>query len=311
MRLAVAAVLLAGCPTPRQPPAIRTLEAQRTTASLVGEWRWIHLTETRGTRRVEDERWQFVPRGPGEVVGRYHREVIVQSTDGRPFDCNQMTTYTQRAQFEVVVVPGAAGTIVRETGYKTEPSPCDHGFRKLGEYVATVGEQQTTLSWPAGTATLLRIGPPPAALAEPAWAGANPTALGDWRWSAAWTEPRGSRRIATEAWELGLGPDETIAGTVVRTIETIDPEGAPFACAGSDRWTQTERVAVEARREGEVWRLREVAVEASPHPCRQSSPGRVLDEAIAEQIGDHLVLEWRGDRKQVLSRQVEDHQAEM
>jgi hypothetical protein len=303
MRRAAVLVLVAGCgSTPHPAPGARTLDGQRVPASLLGEWRWIHLTEATGTRRVEDERWQFVRDGGGSVVGRYQREVLVQSTDGRPFDCNQLPAYTQRAVFDVAVTPGANGSIIKETAYRTEPSPCDHGFRRLGEYVATIGEQQTTLTWPDGAATLLRIGPPPAALAEPTWAGDAPSPLGGWRWSAAWTDPRGSRRIATEAWELAAGPDDTIAGTVVRTLETIDPDGAPFACAGSDRWTQTERVAVEARREGEVLRVREVAVEATPHPCQRTSPGRILDEALAEQIGDHLVLEWRGDRKQVLSR---------
>jgi len=300
-----AAVALAGCgPTPPRPPS--GPGDPRVPATLVGEWRWVQLTEDGSTRRTEDERWQFVPRPgstSGAVIGRYLRDVTVQSTDGRPFDCNQSTEYHQRAMFDVEV----AGSVIRETSYRAEPSPCDHGFRKLGQYTATVGEQRATLSWDGGVATLLRIGPPPPALAEPSWPGDHPIELGAWQWSASWLEPRGPRRTAAEDWEIANGPDGTLDATVVRTVETVDADGATIACAGSDRWTSTERIAVEIRRDGEILRLREVAVETTPHPCRKASPSRVLDDATAEQIGDSLVLEWRGDRRQVLIRPAGEH----
>ena len=35
---------------------------------------------------------------------------------------------------------------------------------------------------------------------------------------------------------------------------------------------------------------------------RKLSPNRILDDATMEQIGDFLVIEWRGDRREVLSR---------
>jgi hypothetical protein len=274
----------------------------RAAASLVGEWRWVQLVEDPGVRRTEDERWQFIPVKAGMVIGRYQREVTVQSTDGTPFACNQALEYRPRAVFDVEVAATRDGVVVHETKYRVEPSPCDHGFRKLGEYVAIVGEQQVVLSWGGGQETLLRTGPPPAALAEPSWPGDAPSELGAWAWSATWREPRGPVRTATEAWEIANGPEGTLDATVTRTIDTVDPDGEPIACAGADRWTATERVAIEGRREGDLVRLREVAVEATPHPCTQTSPNRVLDDATMQQIGDFLVLEWRGDRRQVLGR---------
>jgi hypothetical protein len=297
----VAAVLAAACgPGSRHPKDPR--RDVRAAASMVGEWRWVQLIEDPGLRRTEDERWQFVPTKTGAVIGRYQREVTVQSTDGTPFACNQALEYRQRAVFDVEVAAGEDGAVVKETKYRVEPSPCDHGFRKLGEYVATVGEQQVVLRWGIGEATLLRTGPPPAALAEPAWPGDDPNMLGAWAWSATWREPRGPTRTSTEAWEIANGPDGTLDVTVLRTTDTIDPDGETIACAGADRWTATERVAIEGRAEGDLIRLREVAVEATPHPCTAMSPHRVLDDATMEQIGDFLVLAWRGDRRQVLSR---------
>lgn len=299
--LAVLVLVLVGCGPTQRPTGPGSID-QRMPASLVGEWRWVQLTEDTGTRRVEDERWQFVPGGIGMVRGRYQRDVTVQSTDGRPFECNQATEYRQRAVFEVEVTAASGAAIVRETGYRAEPSPCDHGFRKLGQYTATVGEQQAVLRWDSGEATLLRTGPPPRALSEPSWSGDHPDPLGAWQWSATWREPRGPRKTATEQWEIANGPDATLNATVVRTVETSDVEGAAIACAGTGQWTSTERIALDGRRDGDVLRFRETAVEATPHPCQRTSPNRVLDDATVEQIGDFLVLEWRGDRRQVLRR---------
>jgi hypothetical protein len=289
---------LAGCPAAGKPP-VNPDHDPRIAATIIGEWRWVQLVEEDGTRRTEDERWQLVPDGTGMGVrGRYVRDVTVQSTDGEPFACNQAQEYRQRAVFDVVV----AGRVIRETGYRTEPSPCDHGFRKLGEYTATVGEQRVVLAWDGGEATLLRTGPPPAALAEPAWAGDRPSPLGAWTWAATWQDPRGARRNAAEEWTIAKGPEDSLNISVVRTVESVDPDGEAIECAGADRWTVVERVAMEAHPEGEILRIRETAVETTPHPCRAMSPNRVLDDATVEQIGDYLVVEWRGKRRQVLRR---------
>jgi hypothetical protein len=294
------AALAAGC-GPRPPGAGAT--DPRIGATLIGEWRWVQLTEENGTRRTEDERWQFVPRPDATVAGRYLRDVTVQSTDGRVFDCNQAAEYRQRAVFELEL----AGDVVRELSYRTEPSPCDHGFRKLGSYHVQVGEQQATLTWDGGEATLLRVGPLPGALAEPVWSGDRPTPTGAWTWNATWREPRGPRRTATETWAITggatTGADGVLTGTVTRSLETIDPDGATIPCAGADRWTEAERITIELRRTGELYRLRELEADAgTPHPCRATSPARVLDDATVEQRGDYLVIEWRGDRRQVLRR---------
>ena len=38
------------------------------------------------------------------------------------------------------------------------------------------------------------------------------------------------------------------------------------------------------------------------NPCLRATARRTLDEATAEQIGDFLVLEWRGKRREILYR---------
>ena len=81
------------------------------------------------------------------------------------------------------------------------------------------------------------------------------------------------------------------------------PDGASqLACAGAPSWTFDDAYVVEATRDGDAWRFYELAAQPGDHPCLRATPRRHLDEATAEQIGDHLVLVWRGKRRQVLYR---------
>jgi hypothetical protein len=59
---------------------------------------------------------------------------------------------------------------------------------------------------------------------------------------------------------------------------------------------------LDGHREEEHWHFYERATEPGDHPCLRVTPRRALDEATAEQLGDYLVLEWRGKRRQVLYR---------
>jgi hypothetical protein len=268
---------------------------------LIGTWRWVHQTRDLHTRRTEREQWWLVPAGD-LVVGRYLREVEVASVDGTPFRCNQDVRYLQRALFDVVVEPSPAGPQVRETAVRTEASPCDHGFRRLGGYQAEVGTALTRLRWPDGEATLVRVGPAPAALPDPRWPGDAPTLAGRWRWSARSRDGAHARDHA-EAWDLRgdlmAGP---IEGTVERVVTSRWPAGAAPRCAHGGVAVRRERVRVQGERAAGEVRLREVELLALSDDCPGPASGRVFEEAVLEQLGDHLLLQWRGARPQVLQR---------
>ena len=51
-----------------------------------------------------------------------------------------------------------------------------------------------------------------------------------------------------------------------------------------------------------VEHFHELAAEPGDHPCLRATPKRTLDEATAEQLGDYLILEWRGKRHEILYR---------
>jgi hypothetical protein len=261
-------------------------------------------TEEAGTTRVEEEAWRFAPdRGvAGRLAGRYVRSVEVRSSDGIPFHCDQRARYRQRALFDVTVDPEGDGLVVHETGYITEPSPCDHGFRKTGDYHAHLAGERLVLAFDGGDQTLWKTDDGSGPLPDAPWPVAYDPS-GPWRWDATTYDPSGDIRDEHEWWEVTPRDDKNrIDLTYRRRVTITSVDGKPIACAKAPSWSFDDAYVLDGQREEEHWHLWERAVEPGDHPCLRATPRRSLDEATAEQIGDYYVLEWRGKRRQVLYR---------
>jgi hypothetical protein len=291
----------AGTPTTRAAPPAQ----QFTLLDLIGGWRWVYRTDEAGTSRVEDERWRLRPDPavPGHLVGRYVRSVEVHSVDRVPFQCDQRPWYRQRAVFDVQAELDEAGRgfVVRETGYATEPSPCDHGFRHIAEYGVAPAGNRLVLRWDGGAQTLWKTDDAVQAGPELPWpASYQPT--GPWRWDATTIDAQGNLRDEHEWWEITRRTDSRLDATYRRRVTVRSPDGTPLVCAGAPSWAFDDAYVLEGQREEEHWHFYERAVEPGDHPCLRTTPRRTLDEATAEQIGDYFVLEWRGKRHQILYR---------
>jgi hypothetical protein len=287
------------CRGPHDPEAL-TLSDIADLRDLTGTWAWQHGSDVDGVHRHEDERWSFTADLPWpEVRGQYQRTVELTATDGVPFTCAQATRYRLASSVAVAVTPAAGGATLTETSYQVAPSPCDRGLRRLATYRARwLDRDSLRLDWDDGTATLRRADPPPP---PPPRAEPTPPA-GAWRWSArSWTAGR-LVQVEDERWELTVGPDGEAGGHYRRTVTVRDPDGAIVPCAGAPGYQFVDRYLVRGRPRGEALYLREVAVAAGDHPCLAGAPSRALDEARVEVIGDHLILTWRGNRRQVLTR---------
>jgi hypothetical protein len=263
----------------------------------------MYHTEEAGTSRVEEEVWRLRPdpAAASRAVGRYVRSVEVRSLDHVPFRCNQRPWYRQRAVFEVVVTLDNRGFVVHETGYQTEPSPCDHGFRHAGDYHGELVSGRLVLSWPSGSESLWQIDDTVAPLPGPPWPQTfEPT--GPWRWDATSWDDNGNIRDEHEWWEITRRTATRLDATYRRRVVVRSPNGAPIACAGASSWSFDDAFVLDGQKEEEHWHFYELAAEPGDHPCLRATSRRNLDEATAEQIGDFLVLEWRGKRRQILYR---------
>ncbi len=292
----------AGAPTSRPAPAAQAY----TLVDLIGGWRWVLRVNESGTSRVEDERWRLHPdpASPLRLAGRYLRTVEVRSLDRTPFQCNQRLWYRQRALFDVTVEPDRDGFLVHETGYTTEPSPCDHGFRHTGDYHATPHGDRLELRFTGGTQTLWQLDETNADLPEAPWPKTFDPA-GAWRWNATSYDDDGNVRDETEWWQITRRSETRLDATYRRRVTVRSPDGAKIACANAPSWTFDDAYVLDGQREEEHWHFHELAVEPGDHPCLRATPRRNLDEATAEQIGDYFVLEWRGKRREILYRPAE------
>jgi hypothetical protein len=304
--LGLAVVLAGGCQPPGATAPTTTRAAppvqQFTLTDLVGAWHWTFRTTEAGTTRVEDEIWRFRPGAkPTELVGRYVRTVDVRSDDRVPFQCNQRPSYRQRAVFDVTVEITRTGFAIRETDYHTEASPCDHGFRHVGAYEAALDHDHLALRWDGGTQTLTRTDEAIAELPGDPWPSVAPF-FGAWRWEATSYDDDGNLRDETEWWEITRRTDTRFDATYRRRVTVRNPDGARIACANAPSWSFDDAYVLEGQREEEHWHIYELAADPGDHPCLKTTPHRALDEATAEQIGNYLVLEWRGKRKQILYR---------
>jgi hypothetical protein len=303
MKPVAVAVLLCACQPPGPSAHTARPAEQFTLLDLVGGWRWIYRAEEAGTSRVEDERWQLRadPVAPTRLVGRYLRTVDVRSLDRVPFECNQRLTYRQRVLFDVVAEPRGGAFVMRETGYKAEPSPCDHGFRHMSEYKLEAQGNRLVLRWDQGVQTLWQIDDASAPLGDAPWP-ATPEPTGAWRWQTSSYDEESNVRDEAEWWEITRRSDSRLDATYRRRVTVRQPEGKPIACANAPTWSFDDAYILSGQKEEEHWHFYELAVEPGDHPCLRTTPRRNLDEATAEQIGDFLVLEWRGKRRQILYR---------
>jgi hypothetical protein len=304
----VALVLIAACSQhgAGHPQTVPPAE-QLGISELAGDWRWLYRTEERGTSRVEEELWRFRadPQQPFKLTGRYVRTVDVASIDHAVFQCNERSAYRQRALFDVTAELVGNELVIKETGYQTEPSPCDHGFRHLAEYHAAPDPNRLALKWgqgeASGTETLWHVGKTAPTLPDPPWP-ATFAPTGPWRWSATSVDAAGNIHDELEWWEISKRSDTALDATYRRRVTVRSPDGRPIACANAPSWTFDDAYVLDGQKEEDHWHFHELAVEPGDHPCLRATPTRTLDEATAEQIGDYLVLEWRGKRHQTLYR---------
>ncbi len=307
---------------------------------IQGHWQWSHISIQHGTRRAEREDWYFAApsdngnRDAREVRGIMHRTITVTSTDSVPFTCNQAHSYRLRSEFHFAgeLIANARASAVaehvrtgrgdlehldlslHETSYTTAPSPCDSGQRRLGHYRVAIENYRLIVTWPGGRQILRRpihdgdnansaTNPAAAVVAPPPpWRMPSRSLTGRWHWHTKRADRgRGLMRVEREQWTLNEGLGGQMNGTVLRTVTITAAD--TLACSGTRTYQYRDRYQLRGRRDGDRVTLSEIAVDPARHPCLPAEANaRHLDSAHGIVVGEYLVLLWRGQRRQVLSR---------
>lgn len=299
--MATALALCGGCgPRPRPPTTDnvpRAAHAALAARAFEGDWFWHHVSEVEGVRRVELEWWTFEPAGDGRLRASYDRKVHYLSIDGRPFTCSQTPSYQTRVRYELEgAIEGDAAVLV-ESAYEAAPSACDRGYRKLGHYRATLEGEGLRLSWDSQVQRLSRQEKvPPSGWPQPSELSVD----GTFEWSAREQDANRLTTVQRERWQL-RETDGVITGHYEHIVDVYAEDGHFLPCAQGSAYRYRDTFEVSGSRSDNSANIVEVDVIAGTHPCLGEST-RHLDTATVTITPSHLEFEWRGRRRQVLSR---------
>jgi len=275
------------------------VEAQAKTAA--GTWDWLYRgTTQQGDVRIEQEEWHLQQDG-SKISGYFYRQVLVLSSDSRPFRCNGMLGFATNLRVSVVGDLQQGRVSLREVGIDVDRNPCDDGRRELLSYTGQLRGDSLLLKLPVGgqqhlvrrvaadsASSMLPLGPErPDSAREDA---AIPIA-GEWHWQFRAADPDGDLHVEREEWHITETGSE-ISGYYVRSLERRRSAGV-FACNNSGVIQGSTRYVIKGHRFGNKISISEVDYQANPSPCDNST--RRLDhyQGTVHPEGT-LVLSWSG-----------------
>ena len=266
-----------------------------------GVWDWVYRgTTQQGDVRIEQEEWHLQQDG-AKLSGYFYRQVLVLSSDQRPFRCNGMLGFATHLRISVVGDLHQGRVSLREVGIDVDRNPCDDGRRDLLSYNGQLRGDSLLLKMPIGTQqhlvrrvsagqeqAMLPLGP------ERSEGGRDEATIpvaGEWLWQFRAVDPDGDLHVEREEWHLTETGNE-LSGYYVRSLERRRSSGV-FACNNSPVIQGSTRFVVKGHRFGNKISLSEVDFQATPSPCDTTS--RRLDhyQGAVHPEGT-LVLSWSG-----------------
>lgn len=286
-------------PPPAPPPSRPVAPA----ADVSGTWDWVlRSTTSQGDVRVEQEEWHLTQEGT-RLSGYYERQVMVLSTDQRPFRCNNALGYTRTIRARIQGDLSGDRVSLREVAVDASPTPCDSSARGPQRYQGHHQGDTLLLEVEGGGRQRLTRRPSGAAMAAlgaapPAPASQRPLD-GVWDWTLRAVDADGDLRDEREEWHL-TERDGEIRGHYERLLRRQRTAGV-FPCNGAARIDITTRYTIRGQRFGDRISISEVDFQAERHPCENSL--RRLDsyQGALSPTGQELLLSW-GSGSQLLRR---------
>ena len=127
------------------------------TAPVTGDWEWqLRSIDAEGDERLEREEWHLAESDAG-IAGWYERTVTRARGEGT-FACNGEARYLTVTRYAISGSRAGDRVSLSETEYKSAPSRCDNGLRRLDSYRGTLSADggELSLSWGPGTQLLRR-----------------------------------------------------------------------------------------------------------------------------------------------------------
>jgi hypothetical protein len=297
------------------PPAASQFseELQANVVIGIGQSEHHERTDDNKTDIVEKEQWQLQidPNDSNRLLGEAIRIITISNVDGIPFRCNGRSRYELRSIYQLRGDRTALPVMLDERLIRTEPSPCEHGFRQTTSYALDVQDQTLDVTFADGSQQMQRV--------QSGWPVAEPPPLdlrGRWISTEVTIDEASHRRIAVEHWQISWLPTAidmkkaSMGATYQRWVTNARGSNELITCANAAAFSYQENAVAEGtlvkNADDELlFSMRELAISRSAHPCLDPtfSPIQPLNEATFELRGDYLVVEWRGKRRQVLHRE--------
>ncbi len=269
----------------------------RTTGAFtgfLGQWQWTHQSSEGTVVISEEENWDLREK-EGSLTGTYTRTVNFKRSDGLPFACNQHSSFQLVSAYSVTGKRQGQEVILQENSFQTREHPCDDGKRTLAKYTVATSGDRLTLRWRGGTQTLKRKRAP-----------AQETPLlqisklsKSYVWAAESDQAVSEKRSVSEEWTLNQSRNGELSGRVIRRIKKQKTDGTNFECNGDQEVEYEDRYQLVGKLDGTDVTLYEVSYDSHSGPC-QIHGARTLGGAEGTLVGQHLVLRWRGNKRQVL-----------
>ena len=266
-----------------------------------GTWDWLYRGATQqGDVRIEQEEWHLQQEG-STLSGFFYRQVLMLSSDQRPFTCNGMLGFAINTRVSLVGELSGGRVSLREVGIDTDKNPCDDGRRELYSYEGQLRGDSLVLKLPVGQEqhlvrrvsraagqSMMGIGPERGESARP---DAVLPLAGVWEWQFRGADPDGDLHVEREEWHLSETGNE-ISGYYVRLLERRRSSGV-FPCNNSGVIQGSTRYVVRGHRFGNKVSLAEVDYQTTPGACENGARRLEQYQGTLHPEGT-LVLSWTG-----------------
>jgi hypothetical protein len=240
---------------------------------LTGVWDLVQRSrDAEGDERIERHEFHAAPGPQGGVYGVWNSSLTWVSADGRPFLCNNESSYRLQ-QRTLLRSSGENGGFFETLAHTDEPGPCGVHPKATEACAARVQGSHLVLSCADRRLILSRRLDEPLPLAVAL--GDSKRVTGVWTWHHRSRDPDGDAKIENETWQL-VQQGTRVRGYYLREVVVQSGDGRRFRCNGGHEYRNLAQFWVEGEVRGTELHLKETNYATLPGACETGQ--RTLDK---------------------------------